>query len=105
MRPKSLLLFGHCVLRSFVFIHIPASNVIYLLFARLPEVGQGGDGTASGVDTAGGDHFVRADARQSRLALAEYETTSFFFSPPLLATDLFQRTTTFIFINIVAFTT
>jgi hypothetical protein len=27
LRPKCLFLFGHCVLRSFVFIHIPASNV------------------------------------------------------------------------------
>ena len=28
----SLFLFGHCVLRSFVFIHIPASNVLFNIF-------------------------------------------------------------------------
>ncbi len=38
--PKSLFLFGHCVLRSFVFMHIPASNVfIYFYAAPRPSRG------------------------------------------------------------------
>ena len=92
----------------FVFFHAHSGfERIFLtsFFVRLPEMGHGGGDSGLRHRALGrrrGGHFVRVDIQQTGFAHARHTALSFLISHPLLRAGLSWRTTTFVFMNIVA---